>query len=247
MKTFKEFISEVRRPENGSEEEKRRYDAVKSRHDAMSDEDRQARMIGIVGRDGNGIQRYGFKKIESRNNQQKNRESRLADIDSDLDPNYKKNNKGNKKIKLIQTKGTYKDEDGKEYTGRGKESHHLTKIADSAREFAGLSPEERKAKREKDAEAGKFHGSDRRNIAQTDGPEGGTGIPHRGKGGYHSGQKPVGKGGSIQDFGSEKEIVAVQKGIERRGYSALEKLRREKRQAETRARMDAAGKEKGFD
>jgi hypothetical protein len=130
----------------------------------------------------------------------------------------------------------------------------LTSISQSAKEFAGLSPEERTAKREKDAKAGKFHGSDRRNIAQTDGPEGGTGIPHRGEGGYHSRQKAVGKGGSIQDFGSEKEIVAVKKGIERRGYSEFKKLAREKgietpkmqRQRELRARMAANAKARGF-
>ena len=139
--------------------------------------------------------------------------------------------------------------------GRGKEHHHLTKISDSAKEFKGLTPEQRKEKREKDAKAGKFHGSDPRNIAQTDGPEGGTGIPHRGEGGYHSRQKAVGKGGSIQDIGSEKEIVAVKKGIERRGYSEFEKLAREKgietpkmqRQRELRARMAVAAKARGFD
>ena len=111
-----------------------------------------------------------------------------------------------------------------------------------------------KEKREKDAKAGKFHGSDPRNIAQTDGPEGGTGIPHRGEGGYHSRQKAVGKGGSIQDYGSEKEIVAAQIRVKRQG-SASEKLAREKgietpkmqRQRELRARMAANAKARGFD
>ena len=249
MKTFKEFILEVNRPEKGSDEERSRWDRVKATLDAKDNPGEF--YIATLGRDKNGVQKYGTKGKDAKQNQLKNRVSRLADIDSDLDPN----NKGNKKIKLIQTKGTYKDEDGKEYTGRGKEHHHLTSISQSAKEFAGLSPEERTAKREKDAKAGKFHGSDRRNIAQTDGPEGGTGIPHRGEGGYHSRQKAVGKGGSIQDFGSEKEIVAVEKGIERRGYSSSEKLAREKGietpkmqiQRELRARMAANAKARGFD
>jgi len=232
MKTFKRFILEVNRPEQGSDEEKSRWDKLKARHDAMSPEERASRIIGTLGRDKDGHQRYGFKKKSSRTSQQTNRASRLADVDSDLDSNQKQ--RGDKKATIIK--------------GRGKEHHHLTSISQSAKEFKGLTPEQRKAKRERDAEGGKFHGSDPRNIAQTDGPEGGTGIPHRGRGGYHSGQKPVGKGGSIQDFGSEKEIVAIRKGIERRGYSEFEKLAREKgietpkmqRQRELRARMASA-------
>ena len=256
MKTFQEFmceyyvILEVNRPKSGSPEEQARWDRQKARQDALDNP--SSKTIGIIGRDKKGIQRYGLKDAELRRQQGKNRSSRLADIDSDLDPEQKKKGKG--KIKLIKTKGTYKDEDGRERTGRGKEAHHLTKIADSDREFAGLSPEEREAKRKKDAEGGKFHGSDPRNIAQTDGPEGGTGIPHRGEGGYHSGQKPVGRGGSIQDIGSEKEIVAAQRRVARQG-SASEKLAREKgietpkmqRQRELRARMSAAAKSRGLD
>ena len=256
MKTFQEFmceyyvILEVNRPKSGSPEEQARWDRQKARQDALDNP--SSMVIGIIGRDKNGIQRYGLKDAERRRQQGKNRSSRLADIDSDLDP--EQNKRGNKKIKLIKTKGKYKDEDGKEYTGRGKEHHHLTSISQSAKEFKGLSPEERKAKRERDAQFGKFHGSDPRNIAQTDGPEGGKGIPHRGQGGYHSRQKPVGKGGSIQDIGSEKEIVAAQRRVARQG-SASEKLAREKgietpkmqRQRELRARMSAAAKSRGLD
>jgi hypothetical protein len=244
------FILEVNRPESGSDEERRRWDKVKASLDAKDTPSEF--IIGVVGRDKNGVQRYGLKGAESRRLQGRNRSSRLADIDSDLDTEQKE--KGDEKIKLITTKGKYTDKKGKEYTGRGKEHHHLTSISQSAKEFEGLSPEERKVKREKDAEAGKFHGSDRRNIAQTDGPEGGTGIPHRGESGYHSRQKPVGKGGSIKDFGSEKEILAVQKGIERRGYSEFERFARKKgietpkmqRQRELRARMAVAAKARGF-
>ena len=267
MKTFREFILEcyeleesssyvileVRRPESGSPEEQARWDRQKARQDAL--ENPSSKIIGITGRDKKGIQRYGLKDAERRRQQGRIRSSRLTAIDSYLDPEDAKSNRGREKIKLITTKGKYRDKNGKEYTGRGKEHHHLTKISDSDKEFAGLSGEEIKVKIKKDAEAGKFHGSDRRNIAQTDGPEGGTGIPHRGEGGYHSRQKPVGKGGSIQDFGSEKDIVAVKKGIERRGYSEFEKLSREKgietpkmeKQRELRARMAANAKARGFD
>ena len=237
MKTFKEFILEVNRPEKGSDEERSRWDRVKATLDAKDNPGEF--YIATLGRDKNGVQKYGTKGKDAKQNQLKNRVSRLADIDSDLDKGRMKQG-GEKATTII---------------GRGKEHHHLTKISDSAKEFKGLTPEQRKEKREKDAKAGKFHGSDPRNIAQTDGPEGGTGIPHRGEGGYHSRQKAVGKGGSIQDFGSEKEIVAVKKGIERRGYSEFEKLAREKgietpkmqRQRELRARMAVAAKARGFD
>jgi len=207
MKTFKEFISEVNRPEKGSDEEKSRWDKVKSSLDDK--ENPSDYIIGTLGRDRNGVQRYGLKKKSSRTNQQKNRASRLADVDSDLDSNQK--SRGDKKRDTI--------------IGRGKEHHHLTSIAQSAREFLGLTPEQRREKREKDAAGGKFHGSDPRNLAQAEGPKGGKGIPHRGKDGYHSDQKPVGRGGSIQDFGSESEILAVKRKIKKQG-SALEKLRK---------------------
>ena len=236
-KTFGVFILEVNRPEKGSDEERSRWDRVKASLDAK--ENHSDYIIGTGGRDKNGVQRYGLKNKSSRTNQQQNRTSRLSDVDSDLDSDLKQ--KGDKKATTIK--------------GREKEHHHLTPISQSSKEFMGLSPEERKAKREKDAQGGKFHGSDPRNLAQTDGSKGGSGIPHRGQGGYHSRQKAVGKGGSIQDFGSEKEIVAVKKGIERRGYSELKKFAKEKgietpkmqRQREMRARMASNAKARGFD
>jgi len=238
MKTFGEFILEVNRPEKGSDEEKSRWDKVKSSLDSMSDEDKSDRIIGTIGRDKSGVQRYGLKKKSSRTDQQKNRASRLADVDSDLDPKQK--GRGDTKATTIK--------------GRGKEHHHLTPISQSAKEFKELTPEQRREKREKDAKSGKFHGSDPRNIAQTDGPKGGKGIPHRGADGYHSPQKAVGKGGSIQDYGSEKEIVAAKRRVARQG-SAVEKLAKEKgietpkmeRQRELRARMSVAAKARGFD
>ena len=235
-KTFGVFILEVNRPEKGSDEERSRWDRVKAALDAKDNPGEF--YIGTLGRDKNGVQKYGTKGKDAKQNQLKNRVSRLADIDSDLDKERRKQG-GEKATTII---------------GRGKEHHHLTKISDSAKEFKGLTPEQRKEKREKDAKAGKFHGSDPRNIAQTDGPEGGTGIPHRGEGGYHSRQKAVGKGGSIQDIGSEKEIVAAQRRVARQG-SASEKLAKEKgietpkmqRQREMRARMASNAKARGFD
>ena len=229
-------ILEVNRPETGTDKEKSRWDKVKASLD--SKENPSDYIIGTIGRDNNGVQRYGLKKKSSRTSQQQNRSSRLSDVDSDLDPKQK--GRGDTKATTIK--------------GRGKEHHHLTPISQSAKEFKGLTPEQRREKREKDAKSGKFHGSDPRNIAQTDGPKGGKGIPHRGADGYHSPQKAVGKGGSIQDYGSEKEIVAVKRRVARQG-SAVEKLAKEKgietpkmeRQRELRARMAANAKARGFD
>ena len=113
---------------------------------------------------------------------------------------------------------------------RGGEHHHLTSLDQSSREFAGLSPEQRREKRAKDAQMGKYHGNDRRNIAFTAGPktpQRPSNIQHRGIGGYHSSQKPVGKGGSLQDYGSEAEILAMKRKVQKQG-SALAKFRAEK-------------------
>ena len=241
-KTFGEFmcecyvVVEVNRPEKGSDEEKARWDIVRARIDAR--ENPSDWIVGVGGRDKKGVQTYGIKRADARRNQGKNRRSRLADVDSDLDSEQK--SRGDKKATTIKD--------------RGKEHHHLTSIAQSAKEFEGLSPEQRKAKREKDAKFGKFHGSDPRNLAQTDGPKGGKGIPHRGAGGYHSSQKPVGKGGSIQDMGSEKEIVAQQRSTaaskRRTGMTHQQRFAKEKgietpemqRRRDQRARMDVWGR-----
>jgi len=198
-------ILEVNRPESGNDVEKARWDRVKASLDAR--ENPGDFVINSTGRDKDGNRTYGTKKKSSRTGQQTNRASRLADVDSDLDSNQKQ--RGDKKASLIK--------------GRGKEHHHLTPISQSAKEFKGLTPEQRRAKREKDAKGGKFHGSDPRNLAQTDGPKGGTGVPHRGEGGYHSRQRAVGKGGSIQDFGSEAEIVAVKRKAQNQGRTSTSK------------------------
>jgi hypothetical protein len=206
MKTFREFILEVNRPENGTDVERKRWDEVSARIRAR--EKPGDWIVGITGRDKNGVQTYGIKKRSSRINQQRNRASRLANIDSDLNPEMKK--RGDAKATIIK--------------GRGKEGHHSTSISQSAKEFRNLTPKERTEKREKDAKFGKFHGSDPRNIIQTDGPEGGKGIPHRGPGGYHSNQKPVGIGGSLPDFGSNTEILALTRKASKQG-SALSRFR----------------------
>ena len=127
--------------------------------------------------------------------QAKRRGEGLKDVDSDLPSKSKE--RGETKTKKI--------------VGRGKEHHHLTPISQSTKEFKGLSPEQRKAKREKDAKQHKYHGSDPRNLAQAEGPKGGKGIRHRGEGGYHSKQKAVGSGGEGKDFGSEAQILAVKR------------------------------------
>ena len=178
-------------------------DIVNNRElEAIYDKDKREKEIQLLNKE-NEVKRLEI----SKQNQLKNRVSRLADIDSDLDKERRKQG-GEKATTII---------------GRGKEHHHLTKISDSAKEFKGLTPEQRKEKREKDAKAGKFHGSDPRNLAQTDGPKGGTGVPHRGEGGYHSRQRAVGKGGSIQDFGSEAEIVAVKRKAQNQGRTSTSK------------------------
>jgi hypothetical protein len=149
MKTFKEFmceyyvILEVNRPKSGSPEEQTRWDRQKARQDALANP--SSMIIGIIGRDKKGIQRYGLKDAERRRQQGKNRSSRLADIDSDLDPEKKE--RGDKKASLI---GSGNRNASPPIQGRGKEVHHGTSIAQSAKEFRGLPPEERKAKRKKE-------------------------------------------------------------------------------------------------
>ena len=87
MKTFREFIAEVNYPKKGSDIEKARWEKVNARHQAMSDEDRKARIIGSLGRDKDGHQRYGFKNSESRKRQQVTRKDSSS---NQTDPNIKK-------------------------------------------------------------------------------------------------------------------------------------------------------------
>ena len=174
---------------------------VQARLDKMPEAERAKRMIGTLGRNKKtGEQQYGMKLKQSRKNQARRRGEGLKDVDSDLPSKTKE--RGERKTKKI--------------IGRGKEAHHLTQVSQSTKEFKGLSPEQRKAKREKDAKQHKYHGSDPRNLAQTEGPKGGKGIPHRGEKGYHSSQKAVGSGGEGKNFGSEAQIVSVKKRKESR-------------------------------
>ena len=142
-----------------------------------------------------GHGKWSTKRKSSMKGQAKRRGEGLKNVDSDLPSKSKE--RGEAKTKKI--------------VGREKEHHHLTPISQSTKEFKGLSPEQRKAKREKDAKQHKYHGSDPRNLAQAEGPKGGKGIPHRGEGGYHSKQKAVGSGGEGKDFGSEAQILAVKR------------------------------------
>jgi len=167
-----------------------REDAEKKRQAKDNPDDYAVRNIGH----GN----WSTKRKSSMKGQSTRRGEGLKDVDSDL--SSKEKERGKSKTKTI--------------VGRGKEHHHLTPISQSTKEFKGLSPEQRKDKREKDAKQGKHHGSDPPNLAQVEGPKGGKGIPHRGEGGYHSKQKAVGSGGEGKDFGSEAQILAVKRRIE---------------------------------
>ena len=161
------------------------------------------------------------------------RKTAASNLDTDLSPKEKVMSK--QKISSIKSKGG--------------EHHHLTSLDQSAKEFAGLSPEQRREKRVRDAQMGKYHGNDRRNIAFTAGPKtpkGSSTIPHRGSGGYHSSQnKPVGSGGSVQDLGAEKDIQWIRLRRERQN-ARRERLAKEKT-AELRARMSVNAKARGFD
>ncbi len=193
MKTFKQFLLIT--------EIQSREDAEKKRLAKDNPDDYYVRNTGH----GN----WSTKTKRAVQGQGKSRKKKLDDIDSDL-PSEDKERGERKRKKIVGV--------------RKKEHHHLTSIDQSSKEFKGLSPEQRKAKREKDAKQGKYHGSHPRNLAQAEpsGSKRGTGIPHRGEGGYHSKQKPVGSGGSGADYGSEAQILAA-----RRRKASQERKRKE--------------------
>lgn len=176
---------------------------------------------------------WAVSKTADRKASTEKRNSRANDLDADLSPEERAMSK--QKISSIKS--------------RGGEHHHLTSIDQSAKEFAGLSPEQRREKRSRDAQMGKYHGNDRRNIAFTAGPktpQRSSNIQHRGTGGYHSGQnRPVGSGGSVKDFGAEKDIQWIRLRRERQN-ARREKLAKEK-SAELKARMYSNAKARGFD
>ena len=80
MKTYLQFIFEVNFPKTGSDVEKERWNKVNARYQQMSDEDKEKRIIGSVGRDKEGQRRYGFKLKKSRQDQQQRRGSVMRPI-----------------------------------------------------------------------------------------------------------------------------------------------------------------------
>ena len=80
MKTYLQFIFEVNFPKTGSDVEKERWNKINARYQAMSDEDKEKRIIGSVGRDEQGQRRYGFKLKKSRQDQQERRGSVMKPI-----------------------------------------------------------------------------------------------------------------------------------------------------------------------
>ena len=80
MKTYLQFIFEVNFPKTGSDVEKERWNKINARYQEMSDEDKEKRIIGSVGRDKEGQRRYGFKLKKSRQDQQQRRGSVMRPI-----------------------------------------------------------------------------------------------------------------------------------------------------------------------
>tara|TARA_B100001079_G_C16175369_1_gene410394 strand:- start:40 stop:708 length:669 start_codon:yes stop_codon:yes gene_type:complete len=189
MKTFREFIAEVNYPEKGSDIEKERWNKVNARHQAMSDEDRKARIIGSLGRDKDGHQRYGFKSSESRKRQQVTRKDSSSD---QTDPKVKKKDY-NKAVKNI--------------TDKGLEAHHNVPLNRARQLFKGKTPEQQQAIRDKHAEYGTYFGNDPRNLS------GLSAKAHRGEGGAHrqldAMDKSIKKAGKKSDsiFGKIKSVV----------------------------------------
>ena len=181
MKTFIQFIAEVNYPEKGSDAEKERWNKVNSRLSSMSDEDREARMIGTLGKDKDGIQRYGLKKRASRKNQQVVRKGRG---DDQTDPNVKKKDY-NKAVKDI--------------TDKGLEAHHNVPLNRARQLFKGKTPKQQQAIRDKHAEFGTHFGNDPKNLS------GLSAKDHRGDGGAHRQLDAMDK--SIKKAGKESEGV----------------------------------------
>ena len=80
MKTYLQFIFEVNFPKTGSDVEKERWNKVNAKYQTMSDEDKEKRIIGSIGRDEQGHRRYGFKFKKSRQDQQQRRGSVMRPI-----------------------------------------------------------------------------------------------------------------------------------------------------------------------
>ena len=189
MKTFIQFIAEVNYPEKGSDIEKERWNKVNARHQAMSDEDRKGRIIGSLGKDKDGHQRYGFKSTEARKRQQVTRKDSSS---NQTDPKVKKKDY-NTAVKDIQA--------------QGREAHHNIPLNRARQLFKGKTPEQQQAIRDKHAEFGNYFGNDPKNLSNLSADE------HRGKGGAHrqldAMDKSIKKAGKKSDsiFGKIKSVV----------------------------------------
>ena len=181
MKRFIQFITEVNYPERGSSIEQERWNKVNARHQAMSDEDREGRIIGSLGRDKDGHQRYGFKSTEARKRQQVTRKDSSS---NQTDPNVKKKDY-NKAVKDI--------------TDKGLEAHHNVPLNRARQLFKGKTPKQQQAIRDKHAEFGTHFGNDPKNLS------GLSAKDHRGEGGAHRQLDAMDK--SIKKAGKESEGV----------------------------------------
>lgn len=229
----------------------RTYTKTRSREDAAAELDKLAdkHLYRLKNYQTSAMPFWRHHPRASKDAQVNKRKELIKFIDSDLDsshtgPGLSPSQRA--KIKIAAIKNAKGKGSGTMKPGnRRGEHHHLTSIEQSAKEFEGLTPEQRREKRERDAKMGKFHGNDPRNIAFVRGkntPETRKSvISHRGLGGYHSTEnKPVGHGGSVADYGSEKQI---QQHRIRRIRQALRKRRLEReRQQDQKARMDVAGR-----
>ena len=135
MKSFHQFMLEVNYPEKGSDVEKERWNKINARRQSMSDEDRNARIIGSVGRDKEGNRRYGFKLKDSRKKQATTRAKNLRPIKQkeledygkrNLLPDYKNKAKKAMKIERERKKAQRTDAQSKsKQTGKQHDVDHI--------------------------------------------------------------------------------------------------------------------------
>ena len=141
------FILEVNRPEldHHTDDDRTAYDTVKSRFDAMPEEERSRKGIFILGRDKKtGVQKYGLKNKKTRANQQ----TRKRDLTHSDDMEQ-----GNKKAKKLKSVGL--------------ETHHITPLHYSEKIKASMSPEEWAERTRSDAKQGVYHGHHHKNLMGT--------------------------------------------------------------------------------
>ena len=202
MKTYLQFIFEVNYPEDGTDIEKERWNKVKAKLDSMSDEDRESRIIGAVGKDKDGMQRYSLKLKASRKKQQVVRKDRA---DFQTDPSVKKRD----------YKSAVKD-----ITSKGDEAHHNVPLDRGETLFKGKTKRERQKLRDKYAKLGIYFGNDPRNLSSLSAKD------HRGEGGAHrqidAMDKSIKKAGKESDsiFGKIKDLGISKKEKERKKKTA---------------------------